>query len=195
MQQRFTPSAPSLVTIIRTLANVTLTSDQLNKILELTAERDFIAAANYMIINNLTNNTSTYIIDTLSQAKNNTGQQLLFPVSIAAADDDQYIITSNEFTFNGQNCIIRNKLSSNTLQIVTSAGGNVINDNVGSFNAIAGTVTINYFNPTSISRSQSQIKLSAVPANQSVIDPTRNERLVYDPDRSVITTVLTEATN
>jgi hypothetical protein len=195
MQQRFIPSAPSLVTIVRELTNVALPNDQLNTILELIVERNFIAAANYMIVNNLTNNTSSYIIDTISRAKNNTNQQLLFPVTIAAPDDDQYIISSNEFTFNGQNCIIRNKLSSNVLQVITAAGGNVITDNIGNFDATAGIVTINYFNPTSISRSQAQIKLSAVPANQSVIDPTRNERLVFDPDRSVVTTVLTEATN
>lgn len=195
MQQRFEPSAPSLVTIVRDLANTTLTTDQLNTILEFIVERDFIAAANYMIVNNLTNNTSSYIIDIISRAKNNANQQLLFPVIIAAPDDDQYIISSNEFTFNGQNCIIRNKLSSNILQVVTAAGGNVITDNIGSYDATAGSVSVNYFNPTSISRGQSQIKLSAVPANQSVIDPTRNERLVFDPDRSVVTTVLTEATN
>lgn len=195
MQQRFEPSAPSLVTIVRDLANTTLTTDQLNTILEFIVERDFIAAANYMIANNLTNNTSSYIVDILSRAKNNANQQLLFPVIIAAPDDDQYIISSNEFTFNGQNCIIRNKLSSNILQVVTAAGGNVITDNIGSYDATAGSVSVNYFNPTSISRGQAQIKLSAVPANQSVIDPTRNERLVFDPDRSVVTTVLTEATN
>ena len=195
MQQRFEPSAPSLVTIVRDLASTTLTTDQLNTILEFIVERDFIAAANYMIVNNLTNNTSSYIIDIISRAKNNANQQLLFPVIIAAPDDDQYIISSNEFTFSGQNCIIRNKLSSNILQVVTAAGGNVITDNIGSYDATAGSVSVNYFNPTSISRGQAQIKLSAVPANQSVIDPTRNERLVFDPDRSVVTTVLTEATN
>jgi len=60
---------------------------------------------------------------------------------------------------------------------------------------VAGTVTINFFNPTAIQRGATEIKLSAVPANQSVIDPTRNERIVFDPDRSVTTTVITEANN
>ncbi len=195
MQQRFIPSAPSLVTLIRSLANVTLTNEQLNKILDLTTERAYKAAANYMITNNLTNNTSSYIVDELSKAKNDINQQLLFPVAIAVPDDDTYTITSNEFVFNTQNCLLRNKLGSNIIQIVTAAGGLVITDNVGSYDAIAGTVNINYFNPTSIQRGGTQIKLSAVPANQSVIDPTRNERLVYDADRSTVTTVITEATN
>jgi hypothetical protein len=195
MQQRFTPSSPSLVTVIKNLANVTLTNEQLNRVLELTTSRDYQSAANYLLSNNLTNNTNTYIIDKLSKARNNTSQELLFPVSIAAADDDEYIISSNEFVLETQNCIIRNKLSTTTLQVVTAAGGTVIVDNLGSFDPVAGTVTINYFNPTSITRGLSQIKLSAVPANQSVIDPTRNERLVFDPDRSIVTTVTTEATN
>ena len=195
MQQRFTPSAPSLVVVIKDLATVTLTNDQLNAILEFTADRAFLSASNYMISGGLTNNTSSYIIDTLSTAKNNISQQLLFPVTIAAADDDEYIITSNEFTFKAQTCVIRNKLSSTALQIVTSAGNNVITDDIGNFQPISGIVTINYFNPTSISKNQTQIKLAAVPANQSVIDPTRNERIVFDPDRSVVTTVLTEAYN
>jgi len=195
MQQRFVPSAPALVTVIRNLANVTLTNDQLNAILTYTTERAFLSAANYMINNNLTANTSTYIVDTLARAKNNTSQELLFPVPIASPDDDTYTITSNEFTFNTQNCVIKNKLSSNILQIVTAAGNQVVTDNVGSFNAVAGTVTINFFNPTAIQRGATEIKLSAVPANQSVIDPTRNERIVFDPDRSVTTTVITEANN
>ena len=195
MQQRFTPSAPSLVSVINRLTNVTLNNTQLNKILELTVDRAYISAANYMINNSLTSNNLTYLVDELSAANNNTSQQLLFPVAIAPADDDTYTITSNEFTFNGENCIIRNKLSSTILQIVTAAGGVVLSDNVGSFNPIAGTVTVNYFNPTAISRGLSVIKLAAVPANQSVIDPTRNERIVYDPDRSTTNPVLTTAQN
>lgn len=195
MQQRFTPSSPALVTIIRNLANVSLTNDQLNAIIGYTTSGAFSTAANYMITNGLTNNTSTYIIDKLSKARNNTSQTLLFPVAIANQDDDEYIITSNEFVLNAQTCVIRNKLSSTTLQVVASSGGTIIIDNVGSFDPIAGSVTVNYFNPTSIQRGLSQIKLSAVPANQSVIDPTRNERIVYDPDRSIVTTVITEATN
>jgi hypothetical protein len=195
MQQRFTPSAPSLVTVIRSLANVQLTNDQLNRILELTVDRAYVAAASYMISNSLTANNSTYIVDELVAANNDTSQQLLFPVPIAAPDDDTYIISSNEFTFNGQTCVIRNRLSSNALQIVTAAGGVVLNDNIGSFNAASGVVTVNYFNPTAISRGLTFIKLAAVPANQSVIDPTRNERIVYDPDRSTTTPVLTSAQN
>tara|TARA_A100001201_G_C4092419_1_gene202564 strand:+ start:335 stop:2335 length:2001 start_codon:yes stop_codon:yes gene_type:complete len=195
MQQRFTPSAPTLVTVIKSLANTTLTNDQVNEILEYVTERAYLDAANYMINNNLTNNTSTYIVDELTKAKNDLSQELLFPVAIAAADDDTFTVTSNEFTLDGQTCVIKNKLSSTTLQVVTAAGGTVITDNLGSYNPSTGLVTINYFNPTNIARGETLIKLSVVPANQSVVDPTRNERLVFDADRSVVTTVLTEATN
>ena len=195
MQQRFTPSAPTLITVIKSLASITLTNDQVNEILGYVTERAYLDAANFMINNNLTTNTSTYIVDELTKAKNDLSQEFLFPVAIASPDDDTFIVTSNEFSLEGQTCVIKNKLSSTTLQIVTAAGGTVINDNLGSYNPDSGLVTLEYFNPTSIARGESLIRLSVVPANQSVVDPTRNERLVFDPDRSVVTTVLTEATN
>ena len=195
MQQRFTPSAPTLVTVIKSLASITLTNDQVNEILGYVTERAYLDAANFMINNNLTTNTSTYIVDELTKAKNDLSQEFLFPVAIASPDDDTFIVTSNEFSLEGQTCVIKNKLSSTTLQIVTAAGGTVIKDNLGSYNPDSGLVTLEYFNPTSIARGESLIRLSVVPANQSVVDPTRNERLVFDPDRSVVTTVLTEATN
>ena len=195
MQQRFTPSTPSLVSVIKGLANVTLNNIQLNKILELTVSGAYTTAASYMISNSLSNNNYTSLVDKLSSANNNTSQSLLFPVPIAAADDDTHIISSNEFTFNSQNSVIRNKLSTTSLQIVSAAGGVVLQDNVGNFQPTTGIVTINYFNPTAIARGLSFIKLAALPANQSVIDPTRNERLVHDPDRSTTTPVLTSANN
>lgn len=195
MQQRFTPSAPSVLSVIKDLTNTNMTQTQQNAILNFVTEKAYTAAASYMIAQGITNNTFTYIVDTLTKTRNNTSQELLFPVSIAAADDDTYTITSNEFVFESQNCVIKNKLSSEVLQIVTSSGDVVILDDVGNFDPVPGTVTLNYFNPTSITRGATQIKLSAVPANQSVLDPTRNERLVYDADQSFVTPVTTSAPN
>lgn len=197
MQQRFTPSAPTLISVIEELANssTVISTAQKEEVVRYVTNRDYNSAASYMIANNLTINTSSNIVDTLSKAKNDVNQQLLFPVAIATADDDTYIITSNEFTLDSQLCVIKNKLSSNTLQVVTAAGGLVIRDSVGSFNSLAGTVTIDYFTPSAIQGGDTQIKIAAVPANQSVIDPTRNERIVYDSSMSNVTVVTTEATN
>ena len=118
-----------------------------------------------------------------------------YPVAIAAPDDDEYIITSNEFTFQAQTCVLRNKLSSNVIQVVSVAGNAVIIDNIGNFNPVTGVVTVNYFNPTSISAGLTFIKLAAVPANQSALAPTRNEILNFDTDRSTTTAVTVSAIN
>jgi hypothetical protein len=71
----------------------------------------------------------------------------------------------------------------------------VLIDNVGNYSAASGTVTVNYFNPTSITGGVAYIKLAATPANQSVLTSTRNDIIVHDPDRSTVNAVITEATN
>lgn len=195
MQQRFTPSSPSLLSVIKSLFTTTATTVQQNAILNFVTERAYSAAASYMIQQNITNNSFTYIVDVLSKTKNNTSQELLFPVSIAPADDDTYIINSNEFILNSETCVIKNKLGSNQLQIVTSAGNVPVVDDAGSFDPTLGKVTVNYFTPSSIIRGETQIKLSAIPANQSVLDPVRNERLAFDPDASITQPVITTASN
>ena len=100
-----------------------------------------------------------------------------FPVIIADPDDVNYRVTSSRFTFAGQTCTLRNKLNSNTIQIISSTG-TVIKDNSGSYNASKGTVTITAFQPTAIEGSE--IKLSVVPANESTIRPLRNYILNID---------------
>lgn len=195
MQQRFIPTAPSLVRTVRGVASTTLTNDQVNDIVSLIAQNAFVAAGSYMINRNLTNNNLSELVSTFTAVKNNVSQRLLFPVAIAVPDDDTYSVVSSEFTYKAQNCVIKNKLGTSTLQVVASAGGTVVLDNVGNYDAATGSVTINYFLPTAISGGETEIKISAVPANQSVIDPTRNERIVYDPNRSNVTPVITDASN
>ena len=125
----------------------------------------------------------------------NKSVNLQFPVPIAIPDDNEYIITSNAFTYQGTTCLLRNKLSTNIIQIVASAGDDILVDNIGNFNAVDGIVTINNFNPTSISAGLNLIKLAAVPSNQSAIAPTRNEILNFDKDRSTTTAVTVSAIN
>jgi len=118
-----------------------------------------------------------------------------FPVSIATTDDDEYIITSSSFVYSNRTCKIQNKLSSNDLQIVIVSGKEVVVDNIGSFNSVLGTVTVNYFNPQAIVGGLNYIKLGAVPANQSAITPFRNDLLEYDADASTTKAVTTNALN
>ena len=94
-----------------------------------------------------------------------------FPMRIAAPDDVNYRVESTRFTFNGQDCLIRNQLNTNKLQVVTTAG-TVLRDNVGSYNDVEGTVNIRGL--TLSAYQGTSIKLSVVPANQSTIKPLRN---------------------
>lgn len=108
---------------------------------------------------------------------------LKFPVALANPDDEFYRITSNRFVFNSLSCIIRNKLKSNKLEIV-DIEGNIQVDNVGSYTPETGTVNIVGFNPTSI-EGTSQVKISAVPTNQSTVRPLRNYILDIDTTNSI----------
>lgn len=196
MQQRFVPTTPNLISVINSITLGTISTAQVNAIVNLVLLRKFEDAANYIINNDLApDKTFTELRTTLSNTRLSNNQQLQFPVAIAAPDDVNQTIVSSQFTYNGRLCQLRNRLNTNIIQIVEISGNNVILDNVGSYNASTGVVTINYFNPTNIVGGVDYIKLSAVPANQSAITPTRNERLVYDPDRSSTTAVITSANN
>ena len=197
MQQRFIPTAPSLITVINGLLTDPdgTSTAQINKIVDLVVSQRYQDAANYMILNELSGENNTFIVNKLSGTKVQANQTLQFPVAIAAPDDNEYIISSNEFTYQSQVCSLRNKLGTNVIQVIALAGGAVVIDNIGSYNASAGTVTINYFNPTSISAGLDRIKLAAVPSNQSAIAPERNEILKFDPDRSITSAVTVTAIN
>ena len=196
MQQRVIPSSPSLIAVIKSLLDdpVNVSDAVLNHAVNLVSQSRFEDAANYLVPLASSYNYSS-IISILSRSKSNTSQQLLFPVSIAVPDDDTFTITSSTFVYNGNNAVIRNKLSSNDLQIVAAAGGSVLLDNIGHYTAAGGVVTINYFNPTSITGGTAFIKIAAVPANPSVITSSRNNIILHDPNRSTVNAVITEATN
>lgn len=195
MQQRFTPTSPNLISVINSLTNNVLSDTQLNYVVELVTQKKYNNAASYLTTNNLATSNYTVVRATLAGTSINNSTKLRFPAGIAAPDDDTYIVSSNPFTFDGQLCILSNKLSSNTIQILNAARTDVIKDNVGSYDAGSGIVDINYFNPSSISGGQTQIKLSVVPANQSALAPLRNDLLVFDPDRSKSTGITVTANN
>jgi len=100
-----------------------------------------------------------------------------FPATIANPDPSTHIVTSTKFTFNSKECNIKNKLDSNKLQII-SVDGTVEIDNIGSYDAPKGTISLVGFNPTAIVGTS--IKFSATPANQSTIRPLRNHILDID---------------
>lgn len=108
-----------------------------------------------------------------------------FPVPILAIDDINYVVESSTFQRPGAttgtiiNCKIRNKLNTQILQIFNTETGDVVVDNVGYYTAAAGKVNLVGFS----SSSDSEIKLSVVPANASAIVPEREYILSYDNTR------------
>lgn len=94
-----------------------------------------------------------------------------FPVPIADPVPLVPTVLSTQFTFNSQTCFIKNLGSSTKLQVV-SVDGSIEVDNVGSYNAVSGTISIVGFKPSSFEGSS--ISLKVTPANQSTIRPLRN---------------------
>tara|TARA_R110000744_G_scaffold9634_2_gene30659 strand:+ start:8773 stop:10596 length:1824 start_codon:yes stop_codon:yes gene_type:complete len=113
-----------------------------------------------------------------------------FPTAIAAPDDVNYIVNSSSFVVAGKNCKIRNKLNSNKLQVVTLDGVTVVVDNVGSYEAANGTLSLVGFKPNSIVGGVNYIKISVLPANQSAIAPVRQDILEFDEDPSFASAVI-----
>ena len=116
-----------------------------------------------------------------------TNYTLTYPVALAIPDDVNYTINSTNFTYSGNTASIRNKLNSNILQIVTS-GGVVALDDVGSYNATSGVVTITGLNISAFTGDV--IKVFVTPANQSTIKPLLNYILDIDTTRSTVTTII-----
>ena len=119
---------------------------------------------------------------------------LRYPVSLAEPDDVNHIIKTTPFQFNGKTCIIRNKLSSNKLEVVTLSEQSIEADNIGSYNSATGVISIIGLRLQSIIGGDAFIKVSAIPANQSAISPLRNDILEYDSGPSFATGVVVTTT-
>ena len=135
MQQRFTPSAPNLITVIKSLATDpnALSQDDINRLVEFVVNGQFNEAANYMFLNELSGENTITIKNTLANVGVSANQTIRFPVSIAIPDDNEYIIGSNSFVLNGVTCVLRNKLETNIIQAVDASSGNVVVDNIGNY--------------------------------------------------------------
>ena len=119
---------------------------------------------------------------------------LRYPTAISAPDDKNFIVDSTSFNIGGRSCKIRNKLSSNKLQIVTIDGLTVVVDNVGSYDAAAGKLSLVGWQPNSIIGGVNYIKISVLPANQSALAPIRQDILQFDEDPSFASAVTVTST-
>lgn len=103
-----------------------------------------------------------------------------FPFAIAAPDDRNYIVASSPFTYNGQNCIFRNKLSDSKIEVHDIVNDVILEDNVGSYNQNTGVITLTGFGGGITAYQGDSIKISVTPANQQTIKPLRNYILNVD---------------
>ena len=111
-----------------------------------------------------------------------------FPTSLASPEEDFDIITSSNFFFKGKVCMIRNRSNSTVIEVIDTAG-NTVRDNVGSYDATNGTITLSGFTGSLISGTF--IKITALPANQATINPLRNNIINYDATASSARAVIT----
>ena len=103
---------------------------------------------------------------------------IVFPQKIASPDDVLHTVHSTGFTFNGELAKLECRLTTNTIQIVNSASGEVLVDNIGTFNSDNGTVNLVGFNPEAIRGTE--IRVTVRPANESTIRPLRGYILELD---------------
>ena len=108
---------------------------------------------------------------------------IIFPARLATPSTTEYIITSTTFEYNTLTVSIRNRLGSNTLQLVDEQGV-VRLDNAGSYDAAEGTVNLTGVTIGEIGDTPPTIKVSAIPADQNTIKPLRNYIITIDPDVS-----------
>lgn len=113
-----------------------------------------------------------------------TSYEVQYPTQIAAPDNIKRIITSGVFTYLGESAFLTNRLGSNNLEIINLTG-ELLADNVGSYNATKGIIQIIGFKPDSYIGTE--IKLTVVPANESTIRPLRNYILDVDLSSSFAT--------
>lgn len=120
-------------------------------------------------------------------------ETIFFPMKIASPDDIFHRVESQTFEFNGIIGLIKNKLSSTTLQIF-DLDGNVLLDNVGQYNPQTGAVEIVGFNPSAITGGGNFVKIRVVPENESFISPLRNYIIKLDTTKSSATAVIDRQT-
>jgi len=100
--------------------------------------------------------------------------QFLSPLS--APDAETAIVTTDNFTFKGKTCFIRNVTGENAstkLQILDTDENIVVSD-IGSYDTTTGKVTFTGFSPSSIISGNTFLRVRAIPADDSSIKPLRN---------------------
>ena len=107
---------------------------------------------------------------------------LNYPCALSTPDKDTHVVTSTVFKNPTHgNVVIKNELGSSRLQML-DLNEVVKIQNIGSYDASKGEVKLNALNISQTGGDN--LKISAVPANQSTISPLRNYVITLDEDIS-----------
>ena len=112
---------------------------------------------------------------------------LRMPQAIASPDDVNRILTSTAFTFQNKNCIIRNRLNSNILEVFDTIASAIVVDNVGSYTN--DTINLVGLQIDAIPSGEGFVKITATPDNQSFVTPFRQDVIKHDLGRSLVSVV------
>ena len=112
---------------------------------------------------------------------------LRMPQAIASPDDVNRILTSTSFTFQNKNCIIRNRLNSNILEVFDTIASAIVVDNVVSYTN--DTINLVGLQIDAIPSGEGFVKITATPDNQSFITPFRQDVIKHDLGRSLVSVV------
>ena len=103
---------------------------------------------------------------------------LRYAAQLKSPDDTLHMITSSQFKFKNKTCIIRNKLNSNKLEVYNGEDNEVLVDNVGNYSG--DTIFIVGLQIDNFIGSDTFIKVTARPANESAITPFREDIIELD---------------
>ena len=113
-----------------------------------------------------------------------------YPTTIAAPDDKDYIIQSENFNVGGKVAFLRNKLNSRTIELIDVSTGVPLQDSIGDYDENLGTINFSNFTGTLIT-GNSFIRITAVPSNESTITAVRSNLIEYDKTASTVEAVIT----
>lgn len=118
---------------------------------------------------------------------------LRYVAAIAEPDEKVHIVKSTPFFYKGTAVNVKNRLKSTKLQLFNQSDGSVVVDNVGNYDPSTGQINLSGFLVDTIIGGFSYLKFTATPANQSVLDPTRNDILEHDEGPSFVQGILSTA--
>ena len=121
---------------------------------------------------------------------NTVSYSLQFPTSISSPDPG-YVIGSETFKLNNSTCFLRNRSESTIIEVIDTATGIPVVDNIGEYSPATGIIVLSDFQGTLIS-GNTYIKITATPANQSTINAQRNNVLAFDATASLVKAVITD---